>query len=302
MLYKEVEQYCGRSGASRLSVELPGSDIATLSWLLGRGFTLSHTRTSTYVPADMTYHLEKPLPSYYHGDWFDLEELAKWVIIHLYGFSLIQGSSSESGTIEFERREPSPRLFPSVLNFPFVKGRVLILEAWADPSILRNCSGINLLIIFTDDKSSLSNADSLPPRTDNRSRDSSHSSPIIRQERIVGCLAKRLSTTLRLRATYVLESRNSRSHRQFEFWFCESLLHNRRGGKQILLLQDRSGREISRPGDSLLIYREPTTNMPTEGIFGFAGIERVVEGKPDVVWKQLCRENPIVLEDEYMRH
>ena len=136
MLYKEVEQYCGRSGASRIRVELPGSEIATLSWLLGRGFALSHTRTSTYVPADTTYHLEKLLPPYYQGDWFDLEELAKWVIIHLYGFSLIHAPTSDPGTIEFEQNQPSPKLFLSGLKFPFVKGRVLILEAGQDPSSL----------------------------------------------------------------------------------------------------------------------------------------------------------------------
>ncbi len=303
MLYREVEQYCGRSGASRLRVELPGSEIATLSWLLGRGFTLSHTRASTYVPADMTYHLEKLLPSYYHGDWFDLEELAKWVVIHLYGFSLIQGSTSESGTIEFEQRQPSPRLSPSVLNFPFMKGRVVVLEAGADPSNLMNYSDTNLLIIFTDDKSSLSRIKRLPPHgliIDRETLRTLHQSsfrsascavwqndcqprlgyepPTFSKAEIAGLIVNMNSGFLdRFYTTVARENR-------FSYFKTGPV------GKYL------------EPGDSLLIYREPTTNTPTEGIFGFAEIERVVEGKPDVVWKQLSRENPIMLEDEYMRH
>jgi GNAT superfamily N-acetyltransferase len=300
LLYKEVEQYCGRSGANRIRVELPATEIDTLSWLLGRGFELSHTRISAYVPGELTYHLEKVLPPYYAGDWFDLAELAKWVIIHVYGFSVSPTAALGSKTIEFTRHEPSSKLFKPGLNFPAVKGVGCVLEA--GKYLSRNSVDTNLLIIFTDDKTSL-DIPQLPEhaliidRKDVRvltrssanriSRDYwksdyhprlGYEPPTFSKAEIAGLIVSMNSGFLK--RFYIDVTKNNR----FTYFKTGPV------GKYLKAL------------NSLLIYREPTTNMPTEGIFGFAEIERVIEGKPDFVWEQLSDYNPIMSEDEYMQH
>jgi GNAT superfamily N-acetyltransferase len=306
MLYKEVEEYCGRSGATRIRVELPGGEIDTLAWLLSKSFRLSHTRTSTYMPSDITYYLEKILPPYYQGDWFDDTALAKWVVTHLYGFK-ITDSESEPSEIYFEQSQLFAGVFPKRVKLPVVKGRVFVLGSsrsrdFVEFSRSNSNDHSNLLVLFVENKALLSSL-SVPPQAlviDKETIHSLHLStggggsrkssqadgsprlgydpPAFTRSEIAGLIVNITSGFLDRFYTSVAKDR------RFSYFKTGPV------GKYL------------KESDRLLIYREPTTGTPSEGVFGFAEVQRVVEGKADFVWKQLHDENPVMREEEFMRY
>jgi ribosomal protein S18 acetylase RimI-like enzyme len=169
LLYKEVEEYCGRSGASRIRVEVPGSEIDTLSWLLKRGFEFSHKRESTYVQSDVTYFLERVLPPYYQGDWFDHRALAKWTLSHLYGFKVAEGAGSALESISFEQYRSPNAFLRSNFHLPSVRGELKVVEASrsgdaAAPRTIHIDDKNNFLVVFAENLSLLSEI-SLPSGT-----------------------------------------------------------------------------------------------------------------------------------------
>lgn len=303
LLYKEVEEYCGRSGASRIRVEVPGSEIDTLSWLLKRGFEFSHKRESTYVQSDVTYYLERVLPPYYQGDWFDHRALAKWTLSHLYGFKVAEGADSALESISFEQYQSPNAFLRRNFHLHSVRGELKVIETSRSgdataPRMIHIDDKNNFLVVFAENLSLVSEMN-LPSGTlvidkqelralrvpsevvASNSRQHprlGYDPPSFSSAEIAGLIVNITSSILdRFYATVARDVR-------FSYFKTGPV------GKYL------------REGNRVLIYREPTTSEPTEGIFGFAEVVKVLEGRPDSVWKDLTRENPAMSEDEYMRY
>jgi ribosomal protein S18 acetylase RimI-like enzyme len=303
LLYKEVEEYCGRSGASRIRVEVPGSEIDTLSWLLKRGFEFSHKRESNYVQSDVTYYLERVLPPYYQGDWFDHRALAKWTLSHLYGFKVAENSDSTLERISFEQYQSPNAFLRGNFRLPIVRGELKVAEASrsgdaALPSTIHPDDKNNFLVVFAENLSLVSEM-ILP-----------HGTLVIDKQEL---RALRVSSEVAVssnrqhpRLGYDPPSFSSAEIAGLIVNITSSILDRFYAtvARDVRFSYFKTGPvgKYLKEGNRLLIYREPTTSEPTEGIFGFAEVVKVLEGKPDSVWKDLTRENPAMSEDEYMRY
>ncbi|MFA4877023.1 MAG: DUF4062 domain-containing protein [Methanoregula sp.] len=109
-LCNAAELYCAKGGFSKIVTEVPYSEYNTINFLLFRKYQVEKTIESPYKKGDFLCEMYKKITPLYHGDFFDFQGLAKWILENIYGFENIDRIDDTYLTFAIKTKAPSNKI------------------------------------------------------------------------------------------------------------------------------------------------------------------------------------------------
>ena len=152
-LCNAAEKHCAKGGYSTIKTEVPAEEFKTINFLIRRGYRLFTTKESRYKQGEYLYEMYKDIFPHYGGDYFDLYELALWLLKYVYGFSNID-SNRDDNTITFNLNLKVPlnsniknkNVVPKGIVIVFDKDEIVNKETIN--KIYEEAGGYNLAFVF----------------------------------------------------------------------------------------------------------------------------------------------------------
>lgn len=278
-----IEKYCARRGYSTVKTEVPSNEIETINFLLNREYKVITTKKSPYMDGDYLYEMHKSIFPLYSGDYFDLYELALWIIKNVYGFSNIV--EDEDNAFIFDLNVNNKLNIGSITEI-VPKGISVVFNEnkWDDDELLNvifeKTKNYNLVFVFGMNFSSLVKSECKKAGILLFDETFIYKSfkelfaldlPEFKREDIAGIFVS-------INPEYFEKINSSEPFTFFKGLTIGKYLKN---------------------NDKILFFSEKSSKYPKNGLRGYGTIKDISYGSPDYIWQKYKDNNPLFEKEDY---